>query len=264
MKKLLLLCCLLLVFPAHAAETVRYGGATTLQKGYMPEAAKVFGARHGVEFKIQGGNTGPGMRLLVKGRLDLAGGGRFLREEEKQAGLVEVQVGWDALIPIVNASNPIDDLSKEQLKGIFSGRIKNWKEVGGNDESIIVYTSPKGSGVRKAQQKSILEGGEFAPQERPTRSPAAAVPNVGAKPGAIGAISKGQILTQPHDKIKMLSVDGVKPSPKAIAKQEYTLVKPLILATKGEARGTLKAFIEFTLSEEGRKIMNRYFYSLEE
>lgn len=247
-----------------AQQTIRYGGATTLQNGYIPEAAEIFSRGKNVEFVILGGNTTPGMKLLLEGRLDIAGGGRFLTESEKQQGLVEVQVGWDALIPIVNINNPVTDISFEQLKAIFSGEITHWQTVGGNDQVISLYIAPKNSGIRKAQKKLLLQGADFAGNARQTpRVPSNAIPIIAHKTSGLAVISKGLIVSNPNPAIKTLTIDGITPTPQAIKNQQYKLVKPLILATKGEAQGLVKDFIRFTLGEEGKAIMNQLFFTLD-
>ncbi len=250
--------------PVIATETIHYGGATTLQKSYMPKASKAFKQGKDVKFRIQGGNTTPGMILLLKNRLDLGGGGRFLSEAEKRQGLVEIQVGWDALIPIVNTNNPITDLTFDQLKGIFKGDITNWKEVGGNDKTISLYIAPRKSGIRKAQQKLILANKPFSKKAFETpRVPSNAIKIIANKTGGIGVISKGLIASNPNNSVKTLTVNGVTPTPQTIQNKQYKLVKPLILATKGEAQGLVKDFIDFTLSEAGKEIMNESFFALE-
>lgn len=249
---------------ATAIETIRYGGATTLQKSYMPKATEIFSQGKAVKFVIQGGNTTPGMNLLLKSNLDIAGGGRFLSAAEKRDGLVEVQVGWDALIPIINVNNPVTDITFAQLKAIFEGKLTNWKELGGSDEEILLYIAPKKSAIRKAQQKLILDYAPFSKQSRETpRVPSNAIDIIANKVGGIGVISKGLIASNPNDAVKTLTVDGVNPTPQTIQSKQYTLVKPLILATKGEAQGLVKEFIDFTLSDTGKEIMNKSFFSLD-
>jgi phosphate transport system substrate-binding protein len=249
---------------AMAVETIRYGGATTLQKSYMPKASKLFSQEKDVKFVIQGGNTTSGMILLLKNRLDIAGGGRWLSEAEKQQGLVEVQVGWDALIPIVNAVNPVTDLTLAQLRDIFAGKLTNWKDLGGNDEKILLYIAPQKSGIRTAQQQLILKNQPFSTTALETpRVPSNAINIIANKTGGIGVISKGLIVSNPNDAVKTLTVDGISPTPLTIQNKQYQLVKPLILATKGEAQGLVKEFIDFTLSEAGKTIMNESFFTLE-
>lgn len=249
---------------AMAVEIIRYGGATTLQKSYMPKASKIFSQGKEVKFVIQGGNTTPGMILLFKNRLDIAGGGRFLSEAEKQQGLVEVQVGWDALIPIVNVTNPVTDITLAQLRAIFAGKLTNWRDLGGNDEKILLYIAPKKSGIRKAQQQLILENQPFSPKVLETpRVPSNAINIIAYKTGGIGVISKGLIVSTSNDAVKTLTINGISPTPQTIQNKQYQLVKPLILATKGEPQGLVKEFIDFTLSEVGKTIMNESFFTLE-
>lgn len=247
-----------------AQQMIRYGGATTLQKSYMPQAAKMFSQGKNIKFIILGGNTTPGMKLLLEGRLDIAGGGRFLTQSEKQQGLVEVQVGWDALIPIVNINNPVTNITFEQLKAVFKGDITNWQVVGGDDQTISVYIAPRKSGIRKAQKKLLLEGANFARNARQTpRVPSNAIPIIARKKSGLGVISKGLIISNPNPAIKTLTVNGIAPTPQTIKNQQYKLVKPLILATKEEAQGLVKDFINFTLGEDGKAIMNKSFFALE-
>lgn len=255
---------LLITNSAIAQQTIRYGGATTLQNGYMPQAAEIFSRGKNVEFVILGGNTTPGMKLLLEGRLDIAGGGRFLTESEKQQGLVEVQVGWDALIPIVNINNPVTDITLDQLKAVFKGDITNWRTLGGDDQIISLYIAPKKSGIRKAQKKLLLEGAHFARNARQTpRVPSNAIPIIAHKKSGLAVISKGLIVSNPNPAIKTLTINGITPTPQTIKNQQYKLVKPLILATKGEAQGLVKDFIHFTLGEEGKIIINKSFFTLE-
>jgi ABC-type phosphate transport system substrate-binding protein len=158
----------LLSFPpstVRANEILSYAGATTLQHDFMPEAAQLFHQETGISFRITGGNTDPGIKALLQEKVRIAGGGRFLRPEEKAAGLVGTLIGWDPIVIIVHRTNPIDNLTREQLGGIFSGRIRNWREVGGEDQPILVVSSPPGSGMRVTVQKEILKNEAYTARE---------------------------------------------------------------------------------------------------
>ena len=215
---------------AWAEDALRYAGATTLQRYFMPEAARLFTADTGIKVNIEGGNTGPGLKALLNGDVDLAGAGRLLTEEEKQQGLVEHFLGWDVLAIVVHEKNPLQTLSLEQLQGIFSGELTNWQEVGGLDQPIIVVTSPKGSGMRSAVRKLILQGKDFLGMEIVSAIVSAADQQVSMFPAGITALSQSML---DADHVKMIKVDGVAATPENVTADKYPLVKPLTLVTKG-------------------------------
>ena len=119
---LLILLLTVSIATAHAEPTLRYAGATTLQRYFMPEISRAFTDATAIKVHIEGGNTGPGIAALLLGKADMAGVGRHLTEEEKGKGLVEHFLGWDVLSIIVHEENPVGSLTLPQLQGIFSAR----------------------------------------------------------------------------------------------------------------------------------------------
>ena len=107
------------------SEILRYAGATTLQRDFMLDASRQFGMAHGVRFELEGGNSGAGLKALRAGGIDLAGSGRFLTGKEKAAGLVEYLIGWDPLVVVVHATNPIENVSSEDLRRMLLGSVHN-------------------------------------------------------------------------------------------------------------------------------------------
>ncbi|MBW2476133.1 MAG: phosphate ABC transporter substrate-binding protein [Deltaproteobacteria bacterium] len=239
-----------------AEEILRYAGATTLQRYFMPEAARIFYEQTGVRIKIEGGNTNPGINALQQGRIDLAGAGRHLTEAEKAEGLVEHFLGWDVLTIVVNRENPVKNLSRSQLQGIYSGQITNWKEVGGPDQPIIIVTSPKGSGMRAAVQELILDGQEYRNIEVIAAIVAEADQQVSLLPTAITALSLSMV---DNPNVKTIEVDGIQPTSENIVKTKYSLAKPLVLVTQAAPAGNLKRFIDFSLSSRGQNILKKHF-----
>lgn len=261
MRPLLLLLALCAILPsAVAAGDLRYAGATTLAEHFMPEAARLFAEQAGVRISVLGGNTGPGLEALREGSVDIAGAGRFLSEAEKEAGLVETLVGWDALVVLVHASNPVTGLSREQLRGLFSGRLARWVEVGGRDEPVVVVSAPPGSGMRAAVAGEILRGEPFSRREVVSPLVADADRQVALLPVAIAAVSKSMVDVPG---VKAVEVDGVSPTPRSVATRRYPLVKPLLLVTKGPPRGDAARFIDFVLGPAGQEVMAREFFPLD-
>jgi phosphate transport system substrate-binding protein len=241
---------------AVADELLRYAGATTLQRSFMPEAARIFGAETGVNIQIEGGNTTPGIRSLLASEIDMAGAGRHLTPAEKTRGLVEHFLGWDVLAVVVQRTNPVDALTLAQLRGIFSGELRNWKEVGGRDEPIVVVTSPKGSGMRSAAQDLILGDKAFTVAEVVSGVVGQADQQLSMFPAGITAVSLSMV---DNERVKTLQVDGVAPTTANVAAGRYPLVKPLALATRGQPKGQLERFIFFALSPRGQEILAKRF-----
>lgn len=255
----LLLCALtILIFPGQACaeESLRYAGATTLQHSFMPEAARTFQGETGVRFQIEGGNTNPGIKALLAGEIDLAGAGRHLTAEEKKQGLVEYFLGWDVLAIVVQKSLAVDSLTVEQLRGIFSGEIRNWQEVGGKAAPIIVVTSPKGSGMRAAVQDLILKEKAFTAKEVVSGVVGQADQQVAMFPAAITAVSLSMV---DHSRVKVLKVNGIEPDAANVVAGSYPLAKPLALVTRGQPKGQLQRFIDFATGSRGQAILAKHF-----
>jgi phosphate transport system substrate-binding protein len=253
---LVALACLLIPLAAAAEEFLRYAGATTLQRSFMPEAARIFQGETGVRIQIEGGNTNPGIRSLLTGEIDMAGAGRHLTAEEKRQGLVEHFLGWDVLTVVVQRTNPIDALTLAQLRGIFAGDIRNWKEVGGRDEAIVVVTSPKGSGMRSAVQELILGDRPFTAAEVVSGVVGQADQQVSMFPAGITAVSLSMV---DNVQVKPVLVEGIAPSSPNVSAGRYPLAKPLALVTRGQPKGQLERFIRLALSPRGQSVLAKSF-----
>lgn len=242
--------------PVSAEELLRYAGATTLQRSFMVEAARAFQGETGVRIQVDGGNTNPGLRALLAGEVDMAGAGRHLTAEEKKQGLVEHFLGWDMLAIVVPRTLPVENLTLEQLGDIFSGKIVNWKDVGGKDQPMVVVTSPKGSGMRAAVQDLILKDKAFTPQEVVSGVVGQADQQLTMFPGSITAVSLSMV---DNVQAKTLSVNGIAPTAANVAAGRYPLAKPLALVTRGQPKGQLQRFVEFALSPRGQAILAKQF-----
>lgn len=262
LRQFLILMAILLftVGGAWAEGVLRYAGATTLQRFFMPEIGRIFTNDTAIKVKIEGGNTGPGIKALLKGDVDMAGAGRLLTDAEKQQGLVEHFLGWDVLAVIVHEDNPLDDLSREQLQGIFSGELTNWQQVGGADQPIVVVTSPKGSGMRNAVTNLILHEKDYLSREIVSAIVAASDQQVSLFSAGITALSRS-MLDAEH--VKTVKVDGVAATAENVATGKYALTKVLTLVTHGEPQGSLARFIDLVKSPKGKKALQRSFVPAE-
>jgi phosphate transport system substrate-binding protein len=243
-----------------AEELLRYAGATTLQRFFMPQVSRLFTNDTAIKVRIEGGNTGPGISALLNGEIDIAGAGRRLTDTEKEKGLVEHFLGWDVLAIVVHEQNPLEDLSLDQLQGIFSGEISNWQDVGGIAGPIVVVTSPRGSGRRSAVKKLILKDKDYLSREVMSAIVAESDLQVSMFPVGITALSRSML---DADHVKSIKVNGVAPTAANIAEGRYLLAKPLALVTKGEPQGDLARFLALVKSPQGKAVLQQSFVPVE-
>lgn len=259
LQRLIGLTCLLVMImagPTLAQEELRYAGATTLQRYFMPEAARLFTDETGVRVQIDGGNTNPGIDALLKGHIDVAGAGRHLTDEEKAKGLVEHIIGWDVLCVLVHQSNPIANLTQQQIRDIYAGRITGWQSVGGPDQPIVVITYPKGSGMRNAVQALILGEDHYLDQEVISAVVAEGDQQLSLFPMGITALSRSMV---DNPGAKVIAVDGVEASPENLENKKFPYAKPLSLVTRGEPQGELAKFIALAKDKRGQNILKKHF-----
>lgn len=241
---------------AFAAETLRYAGATTLQRDFMLEASHRFGAANNVSFVIEGGNSDAGLKALKAGSIDLAGSGRFLTAKEKASGLAEHRLGWDPLVVVVHASNPIENVSRDDLRRMLLGTVRNWNQVGGRDLPILQVVAPQGSGVHDSVEQLVLDDGHLSTQAIVSMVVADADRNVAHLPAAFTVTSMSMVDV---DKVKIIKLDGRTPDRQTVVAGEYPLIKPLLLVTNGPPRGKLALFINFAKSPEGQALVAKKF-----
>lgn len=246
-----------LTSPAYAETPLRYAGATTLQRDFLPEATALFTQKTGIQFVISGGNTDAGLQALQAGTVDFAGAGRALSAAEKAAGLKEHLLAWDPLIFVVHRSNPVGNLTRAQLRGIFDGTIRNWKELGGRDQPVMVVLGPESSGIYATVQQMLLNGKKPLKTALLTPLVADGDQQVAQMPTAICPLSKSMI-DQPE--VRLLRIDGIEPSSAEVAARRYPLLRPLSLVTPRSPRPAVQHFIDFARGPEGLEILTKNFF----
>ena len=196
--------------------------------------------------------SGAGIESVLSGSAKVANVSRNLTDEEKAEGIVENIVAIDGIGVVVNPSNEVDDLTKEQLADIYTGEIKNWSEVGGSDEPIVVIGREASSGTREAFE-SILELEECS-YSNELDNTGAVIAKVSAVKGAIGYVSLDVI----DDSVKALKMDGVEATAENIKNGTYFLQRPFVMGTKGEIEeqeDIIQAYFEFLQSDEGKAVI---------
>lgn len=193
---------------------------------------------------VSGVGSSAGIENVSSGTSDIGTSSRDLKDEEKDLGLVDSPVAFDAIAVIVNPSNPVSGLNKAQVKAIFQGKITNWKEVGGPDLDIGLVNRDEASGTREAFSKIVLDKERFDPTAVILPGTGQVRSVVAQAPSAIGYISLGFIT----DDVKAIAIDGVEPSEATVVSGAYPVQRILHMFTLGEPTGLAKKYIDFVLS----------------
>ncbi len=236
--------------PGLHYERIEIAGSTSVQPVAEKLAAEYMKKHPDVKINVQGGGSGMGIRTAQQGVVDIGTSSKALKPEEK-GGLKEYVIGKDGIVIAVNKENPVDDLRKEQLKDIFSGKIRNWNEVGGPNAEIHVIVREEGSGTRSSFQSLVMGDAKIRSDAIVQGSTESVKQAVKQDPYAIGFVSMSHM----RDDVKALRVDGVEPSERTVANGSYHLVVPFIFLTKGEPEGVIKDFIKWVFSPEGQNII---------
>ncbi len=258
----------LLASPALALAQVVYGGSSTFAETVLRDASHGFEAKSGVKVQVADlAGTGKGLKSLAEGKVNLVGSGRVLNPEEKKAGLLGTIVGYDGLAVFVNRANPVKGLSKEQLKDLFTGKAKSWKELGGKDAKIVPLIEPVASKRATVQlvQELVLDGAPYAAGIREMDQLKDQIAEVARSENAICIASIGFLTSadaQIKSNVRTIAVDETEPSDGNIRSGAYLLSRPMLLATRGLPAGDVKAFVDYVLSKEGQGIVERYFVAV--
>jgi len=218
---------------------------------------------------VTGGGSGTGMASLISGTCDIAMSSREIKQKEidqaKNKGVTpnEIKVALDGIAVVVNLKNNVDKLTLDQLGGIFSGKITNWKEVGGKDEKIVLLSREVNSGTHVYFKEHVLRKNdpnskeEFSPKALMLSSSQAIADEVAGNSSAIGYYGMGYI--SPKQKPIAIAKDEkstyVAPTIDNVVKNSYPISRPLFIYTNGEPQGLVKKFVDFALSAEGQRIV---------
>ena len=218
---------------------------------------------------VTGGGSGTGIAALIAGTCDIAESSRKMKEKEfkeareNEVEPVEFQVALDGLAVVVNPQNPVNQLTIDQLADIFVGKIRNWKEVGGEDRPIVLLSREVNSGTHVYFKEKVLRHGdekrkeEFEEGALLMPSSQAIADEIAQNPNAIGYYGMGY--SNPTQKPLAIAKDKDSPyfvtSIENVMKGNYYISRPLLMYTNGQPKEIVKKFLDFVLSPEGQKVV---------
>lgn len=255
---------------AHAAGKIDYSGSISIGIGILQSgASRAFEKKTGIKFSsIDTSGSGKGIDALLKGKATLAGLTRPITPAEKHKNLVAVTIGYDTLAIFVHQSNPVRNLSTEQLKGIFTGKITNWQEVGGKN-ATIAPTIENQSGGRAAVElfrKMIMGGAPYASGLKEIESPLDQLKQLARSENGICVVNFGifpALDPAVGRKLKVVMMNDYAPTPANIISGRYPVSIPLQLVRESPPRNEERRFISFMLSDEGQTIVGKHFVPLQ-
>jgi phosphate transport system substrate-binding protein len=266
MKSKLMIAALVLQALVTSAQKLK-GSDTVLPLG-QKEAESYMKSNKAAKVTVTGGGSGVGISALLEGTTDIAMSSRKMKMAEKMklndAGkaIKETIVAYDALAVVVNPDNKVSQLTKEQLEGIFTGKIKNWKEVGGDDMPMVVYSRESSSGTYEFFKEHVLNNKNYASSVLSMPATGSIIQSVSQTKGAIGYV--GYAYVEKDVKALKVSFDKgktfIEPTMTTAKNKSYPIVRPLFYYYAGASEKTVKPFIDYCLSAEGQKIVEQVGY----
>ncbi|MDV5168391.1 phosphate ABC transporter substrate-binding protein [Photobacterium rosenbergii] len=244
---------------AVAKETISVVGSNSVTP-IMEVLGETYSQSHDVSIEVQGPGSSAGVRAAHDGSSDLGMSSRDLKDSEKADNIKEVVIARDGIAVVAHTSNPVSDLSKEEVTKIYKGEITNWKEVGGEDKPIVVATRDTASGTRGAFEDIMnlkMKVNDISVSAISQRAQVASGNGqlktiVANNPFAIGYISLGSV----DSSVKPLSIDNHEPSVEAIQAGDYGVQRPfLVLYKEGRPSTAALDFLKWIKSAEAQKIV---------
>ena len=234
-------------------------GSTTVQP-LAERLATAFEQLHpGAVITVQGGGSSVGVTSAGEGTADLGAASRDIAPSEfnQYDDLVVYTIARDGIAVVANPDVPVSDLTLEQVRGIFSGSVTKWSDVGGPDEDVVVVSREEGSGTRAAFQELVMgDSLQIAGSAILQPSNGALLTTVSGTPWSIGFLSFGYL----DQTVKAMSIGGVAPTAENASSGAYPVVRPLNLVSKGDAQGLASAWIDFIYSAGGQAIVTEEGY----
>lgn len=234
-------------------KSLKIAGGTAHLK-VMKDVADMLQEQGDFDISINGGGSGVGIKSVGEGMVDIGNSGRDLTATEISTyGLVPHKIATDGIAVIVNPKNATANLTLEQIKNIFTGKVTNWKELGGADAKINIYTRDSKSGTRKTFSKLALSKEKIIKDAIVVSSNGNMKQSLSNDPNGIGYMSVGYL----DNSVKGVAVENVIPSVETIVSGAYKIQRYLFSVTKGEPNGAVKEFLDMLLSDKGQAAVSK-------
>jgi phosphate transport system substrate-binding protein len=241
---------------------LRGQGSETMLKLVMALAENYMRENRNVAVYVRGGGTANGVKALARGEVEICAASRTLRPAEIKiladacdcVGM-SFLVAKDAVALYVNPDNTVENVSIDEARRLFAGEIANWRELGGPDLPVVVVVRPPNSGTHAYVKERVLSGADYAPEAIVESTQENVIDRVADVTGAVGFGGAVE-----NDDVRMLAVEGAKPSDANIREDVYPIVRYLYFYTVNQPRGAVKDFIDWTLGADGQQTAKRAGY----
>jgi phosphate transport system substrate-binding protein len=266
-KSLSVLAGILLLSQVGFSQKVAVKGSDTVLPLAQKEAEVFMKTSKGHSISVTGGGSGVGIAALLSGSTDIAMSSRALKIDEKmkfsatKKVLTQTTIGWDALAVVVNPTNKVGKLTRQQLEDIFTGKITSWKQVGGADLKIVVYSRESSSGTYEFFKEHVMQKKNFANNVLSMPATGAIIQSVSQTKGAIGYVGLAYL----EKRVKPISVafesgKYVQPSFANAHNGSYPIVRPLYFFSLASSDKLVSPFVKFILSAKGQAIVKQVGY----
>lgn len=238
--------------------TIAAAGSTALLP-LAEEAGKKFMEKNSkVSIQVQGGGSGTGINQVASGAVQIGNSdvpsGDKIKDAEKAKELVDNKVAGIAFALVVNKDVKVDNLTVQQVQDIFTGKVTNWKEVGGKDEKINVINRPASSGTRATFEKTIMKDTKINDGTGTTQDSNGAVEQaINSTPGSVSYLAMSYMVGDKKGALQTVKIDGAEPKVENIASGKYPFWSYEYMVTKGEAKEATKAYIDYVKGKDFEK-----------
>ncbi len=216
-----------------------------------------------IKISLSGGGSSEGIKALIDGTTDVANTSRFIKDKEIKAAMekgvfpVPFACAYDSIIPVVHPDNTLSDITLEQLKDIYMGKTRNFKEIGGSDLEIVVISRDTSSGTYETWEEKVMNKERVTPRASLMASNGAVVQAVSSNKNAIGYIGIGYV----NSSVKALKVGGIEGTEETTLNGLFPISRPLFMFTKGYPTGDTLKYINFVLNPvKGQKAVSESGY----
>jgi phosphate transport system substrate-binding protein len=247
--------------PYAYSEQITGSGCSVSNLGYLTELARDYEKLTGGKVLIRGGGSVTGIEDLRTGRVDFAVACRYKIKDDPE-NIEFIQVAWDALVAIVHKSNPVSNISPDDIRAIYAGKITNWKQLKGADKTIKLFISKPSKGHGLSGVESSVEGLIFREKQPSDIPDAVYLASTGIVEQMVEKTAEGFAIagfssSRKRD-VKMLKLNGVYPDKQSISANKYPFKRPLFILAPKNPRLEVKKFIDFALSKKGQELISSY------